>query len=115
MRVSLLLLFSLLAVAEGRRGSQASGVPVPKKRLILSQWGYPYGWGLDVLPMEQEPAKVDTEGETDKVKQVKRGTLLKADPLGLSSIPNLHGLGSVLLHLIFSNICILSLDAFSSQ
>jgi hypothetical protein len=70
MRLFLFLLFTLLVAVLGRRGS----TPPPetlKKRAILSLWGYPYGWGLGVIPMDEEPAN-DAE-DTEKVKQVKRG------------------------------------------
>jgi len=85
MRLAILLLLSLLVVVEGRRGSPPAPAVAPKKRAILSQWGYPYGWGLNVMPAEEETARV-VEDDTQKVKPVKRGTFEKSigDPICLS-------------------------------
>lgn len=61
-----LLYLLWIGVVSSRRSEKAVPETPPPKR-VVSQWGYPYGWGLDMPNDDVENHK--------QIKAVKRGTL----------------------------------------
>jgi len=72
MRFQLLIVSLLVVGVIGRRGAEP---PAPPKqtRMVFTQWGYPYGWGL-TIPEGEDAGGLPEEDVHKKMKEVKRGT-----------------------------------------